>query len=191
MSRREQYIKETHYHWKGIHSGQHKRVSSVFSKTFLKKFSRIVELGAAQGAFSMLLAKNGADVHSYEKDADRFRMKTKPKNLKVILKNYNDIEDQVAKLIAKDGRTLVLCDGGSKLSDFSTFSKRLKPDDVIMIHDYGEDSDSFLSTAAAQNWLWGQEASFSSVRAAVETGKLQKWEYDRFLPVFWGAFRKE
>lgn len=186
----EQYIKDHHYHWKGIRSGQHKKISSVFTKTFMKQFAQVIELGAGRGALSMLLARSGVAVYAYEVDKECFKIKDAPKNLKVIFKNYNDCMDEISKLANKEGKTLILCDGGQKIKDFYAFARILKSEDVIMIHDYGEDTPSFREKANAISWCWGQEVSFSSIRGAVASEKLQKWEYDRFLAVLWGAFRR-
>lgn len=191
MSVREKYILENHFHHKGIRSSQHKKASSVFNKTILKKFSRIIELGSGKGAFTMLLSKSGSDVIGYESSKEFFQASPIPKNVKVIFKDYNKEEISIKKQIQKKGKTLLLLDGGQKINDFHKFSKYLKKDDVIMIHDYGDDAETFRRKAEAINWLWGQEVKLKNIQPTIESIGLKKWEFDRFSTILWGAFIKE
>ena len=47
-----------------------------------------------------------------------------------------DAESPISELIRQEGPSLVLCDGGDKPREFRTFTKWLKPGDVICAHDY-------------------------------------------------------
>jgi len=190
VNAQKKYILDHHYHWKGVRCGQHRKVSSVFTKTFVSQFSRVIEIGARSGAFSMLLARSGVKVHAYESTKEKFKVKDTPKNLKPVFKDWISAEAEISKLIKSKGRTLVLCSGTRKEKEFRHLAQHLKTDDVIMVHSYGEDAKSYAKRAGALNWLYGQETSFGSVRTTVETEKLQKWEYDRFLAVLWGSFTR-
>lgn len=49
----------------------------------------------------------------------------------------------VESFIKREGTTLILCDGGSKINEFNILSKYLKSGDIIMAHDYVDTKENF------------------------------------------------
>ena len=48
-----------------------------------------------------------------------------------------EIEAKIAGLIKSDGITIVFCDGGNKVKELEVFSKYIKKEDFIAVHDWG------------------------------------------------------
>lgn len=95
-------------------------------------------------------------------------------------KDCFEFEKEIGELIKKNGRTLILCDGGDKPKEVNTFSKYLKKGDVIMGHDF------FYSETEEKEFLgktWhGKELDFDDVKTSFE-------KYD-ISPVFRETFDK-
>jgi predicted O-methyltransferase YrrM len=113
-------------------------------KTFQKflsveKFDRVIELGTLRGGLAICIAEQcGNKFHTFD-IVDKLTEKTKQ-----ILNDLNSsvyIQDifktnNVKKIIKDVGRVLLLCDNGNKPKEVKIFSAFLKPNDVIMAHDY-------------------------------------------------------
>jgi len=48
-----------------------------------------------------------------------------------------DVADEIADHIKQPGMSIVMCDGGNKLRELTTFSRYLKDGDYIAVHDWG------------------------------------------------------
>ena len=108
--------------------------------------SQIIEIGTGCGGLSCFLgiyAKNhGAEFATFDIKAPPPEMRD-PMSLASVhplLGSVWHAELSVASMIGAPGPTLVLCDGGDKPREFRTFSKYLKPGDVICAHDYPSDN---------------------------------------------------
>lgn len=127
-------------------------------------FARVVELGTHTGGLTALLGvhcKNvKAELHTFDWDhrallyADWFNLLGVTAHLLDIFSP--DGETLIRELIASQGRTLLLCDGGDKRREFSLFASSLKDGDVIGAHDCRND---------LPYWSW-QEISEANVREA-------------------------
>ena len=98
--------------------------------------------------------------------------------------------NEINNLIKTHGKTLLLCDGGHKNEEFITYAKFLKPNDVIMLHDYAHDKEKYKETASKYGWPHGYESCFEVIKESVETNNLEMYLYDEFLDVLWGSFKK-
>ena len=127
--------------YKGKIIKQVKGIVKIFDSFFEKeKFDHIIEIGTGNGAFSIYFASKahemGASFITYDikRISSKIKKELTSRNAKVVTCDINkntDIDD-----ILKNGRCLILNDGGLKVPEFHRFSKILKKDDIMMSHDY-------------------------------------------------------
>jgi len=126
------------------------------AKNIETPFARIIEIGTDYGGLTNLLADNEiaevAEIHTFDILANRFVCH----NDKITF-HHKDVfkhEEEIADMISKDGRTLLLCDGGHKQREFEVFHKYLKSGDVIMAHDYAPNDQEFVNNFKHKIWSW-------------------------------------
>lgn len=177
----------------GVIAAQLPNAGDVFSN-FIKDFDTIIEIGYHRGGFSRWIHQNKSKKSKlvcYDiSDRDRivtdngidFRLGDCFSE--IIIKEIND-------LIQKSKKTLVLCDGGSKNQEFNLYAHLIKSGDVIMLHDYHDDtlSETYESYTGPL-WQSSAESNFSSIKDTVRTLNLEKYNYDSLRSVIWGAFIK-
>ncbi len=121
------------------------------------EFSRIIELGTGNGNFSVYLSLwclyRQVDFHTYDlcnwkKSSHSFSENGFEDNRVAFMEPYLDpcfdigdileepLKTQIAKLIAKEGRTVLFCDNGKKKLEFNNYAPYLKPGDIIIVHDW-------------------------------------------------------
>jgi hypothetical protein len=184
-----------------IQAAQVPNTLNTFSK-IIKDFDTIIEIGTNRGGFSIWLNDNKKEncvFFSYDINSKCVEIPTSHRAYKCIrfLDSFSSLcIEQLTELIQNGGRTLFLCDGGNKVQEFNIYSNLLKPNDVIMLHDYAD------SPNEAENWknikqkynIVGAFANYEScyiqIKNAVERNNLEKFMYDDFLNIFWGSFIK-
>lgn len=184
----------------GIQISQVLGIYLAFNKDWLSKFDNIVEIGTYNGGLSSYIydsRKEGAFFVSYD---------IEPKiNQALLEKGRTDIDfrigdcfeerhfNDIANSIKRPGRTLMICDGGNKTEEFNRFSEYLKPGDIIILHDYKDESheDLFMESKAYWQWPYMFECSYDSIKDAVSKNGLEKCEYNKFLFYMWGCFIKK
>lgn len=109
-------------------------------------FSRILEIGTYMGGLSYLINKIVPEVEyvGYEIDPTIIHSKASHLNIKPVAFQH-DLA-YIREYVSREGRCLILCDGGNKVLEFETISPWLKENDVIMTHDYLDDMKHDLST---------------------------------------------
>ncbi len=122
-----------------------KQVSGVletFDLFFKKeKFDQIIEIGTGNGAFTLFIAnhasKMGASVITFDiKDPEpSIKEELKKLNVEVVKQDINE-NIEIEEKIKYDGRCLILNDGGLKVPQFVRFAKLIKPNDILLTHDY-------------------------------------------------------
>ena len=127
--------------YKGKVIKQVRGIVKIFDRFFEKeKLDHIVEIGTGNGAFSIYFASKAHEMGSSFITYDIKRISSKIKkeitarNAKVITCDIN--ENTYIDDILKNGRCLILNDGGLKVPEFHRFSKIMKKDDIMMSHDY-------------------------------------------------------
>ena len=184
-----------------IQAAQVPNTLNVFLK-IIKNFDLIVEIGTNRGGFSIWLndnKKENCQFLTYDINPNCVQI---PKNHRA----YSCIKyadcfsptciEYLKGLIQNSGRTLFLCDGGNKVKEFNIYSQFLKPNDVIMLHDYSDspnEIEKWNDIKLKYNIVGAfhqPESSFSEIVNAVENNNLQKYMYDEFLNIFWGSFIK-
>lgn len=180
----------------GVLAAQTPKVFDVFSQ-IIKDFDLIIEIGTYKGAFSVWIHKNkkeNCNFITYDINPNEIQIPEEYKKLiDVRIANCFSEEEKlkIKNLIANSGKTLFLCDGGNKIEEFRIYSEFLKKGDVIMLHDYADNPISFIEIANKNLWPAKAESSLTEIGDCVVKNKLQKFMYESFTDIFWGAFIKE
>lgn len=152
--------------------------------------ARIIEIGTYNGGFTIAIGVHahqiGARVVTYDvaKAPDaRFAALAKFLEIEFRTANVWDVEAEIAQLIASPGVSYVLCDGGNKPRELSTFGRYLKPGDVIAAHDY--------MVAGSHNawWGWG-EIRIEDGAAVAAAHDLEPWMQEHFDTAAWLTYRR-
>jgi cephalosporin hydroxylase len=184
---------EKHLIVDGIIAAQLPKAGEIFG-SIIKDFDTIIEIGYHRGAFSLWLKKNKSkktklicyDIYDtarevFDTDID-FRVGDC---------FSEEIVNEIRELIQKSKKTLVLCDGGNKNREFMVYAPLIKSEDVIMLHDYHDDSlpETYESYTGH---IWGSpaESNFSVISDTVKLLNLEKYKYDLFRSIIWGSFIK-
>jgi|TARA_R110000823_G_scaffold282981_1_gene401181 hypothetical protein len=167
----------------------------LFNEDWLSQFDTIVEIGSYNGGLSSYIFdhKNpNATFVSYDINPSINE-----------IKNRNDIDfrvgdcfedstfKEIVSFIEKKGKTLLICDGGNKTKEFNDFSKYLKKDDIIILHDYLSEEFDWGGTTEYWQWPYGYETSWDEIKDSVKNNNLEKYRYTKFNFFLWGAFIKK
>jgi hypothetical protein len=180
----------------GVLAGQHPGIAEQFIKIF-NDFDRIIEIGTLHGGLSLFIHKNKkptCEFISYDIDPElnivppRFRSQI---DFRIGDCFSQETGTEIMNLIQNTSkRVLLLCDGGDKPREVRTFGGYLKPKDVLMCHDYADNSEDFYKHAQLVGWT-GWETSYSMLLGALMQFNLVKYKYyHEFKSVFWGSFIK-
>lgn len=177
--------------YKNIILGQTFKTFEVF-KSVIDEFDTIIEIGFHRGGLSAWLNDNKnprANLICYDITNEFLESKD---NIDFRIANCFDENtvNEIKSLIQADGRTLVLCDGGNKELEFTIFTNFLKPNDVIMLHDYCDDYDYYRYISTIENWISAPESFLDNINPIIQGLNLSKFKYDEFRSVFWGSFIK-
>ncbi len=169
----------------------------VINENFLNQFETIVEIGSYFGGLSLWIndhKKESTTFVSYDIDA----------NLNQAVKNGHVLDFRIADCFSDDGKKeiinfinlpgkcLLICDGGNKNEEFNVFSKYLKQDDVIMLHDFSTDEDIFKQLGNYWQWPYGNESQYAAIEDSIEKNDLKQIDnFDDFLSTFWGVYVKK
>jgi len=108
--------------------------------------------------------------------------------------DYSDFADNATKnlatkLIQKNGRTYVLCDGGCKSCEFNLLAPLLKHGDIIMLHDYAESAEIFKKQILNKCWNW-LEVQHEDIMNCCNEFSLRSLKNFETEKVGWGCFQK-
>ena len=184
---------EQFLHVEGIIAAQTYRVEDIFKK-ILPEFNTIIEIGFDRGAFSLWLFKNKLDTTklvSYDITFSNKQIFHDEIDFRQGDCFDEKVMEEIKNLINLPGKTLVLCDGGHKESEFRVFSSYLKQGDVIMLHDYSHDSSSYTSICNEIGWKTEAESKHENISECVTENNLVPYMYDDFVKVLWGSYEKK
>ena len=190
--------------YKGLKAQQHPEAFNVFLN-FLNQIkpARILEIGTAGGGFTLFVrdALNalGLATTTYKsfdiEEQDSYSL-LRQNNVEVNIENifdsdYQNIEkySHVEPFIQEEGATLVLCDGGNKITEFNTIAPLLKPQDFIMAHDYVESYAVFKEKFFSKIWNWCEIQESHIEQTSKECG-LVPYGQNSFAPVVWVCKQK-
>lgn len=159
------------------------------------KPSRILEIGTGMGGFTMFLKLTcselgiDTDILTYDIHSNQGYQALEALGINVKIENifnnrYSETKQEVVEYIQKDGTTVVLCDGGSKVGEFNMLAKFLKVGDIIMAHDYATNSEYFNSNIYMKFWNW-LEIQDSDIDLCVKKYNLNSYMQDEFTPAVW------
>jgi hypothetical protein len=168
---------------------QHHNVYITFYKLLEDyKPNRILEIGTALGGFTKFL-KQVTDTLNLNTYIMSFDISARPwydemKNdgidvrVEDIFGDYLDIPNEIKHFIKKEGKIMILCDGGDKVREFRLLSQFMKEGDIIMAHDYGK----------IWNWL---EIQDSDIKESCSRHNLHPYmEYELRDVVWVGKIKK-
>jgi len=179
----------------GIHVGQTPNVIDLF-KNIIPQFDTIIEIGTHRGGFTYFfnnIKSKNTELISFEINIKNIDDRVLNSEIDIVIGDCFDTqyEIMIKNKISSGGRTLLLCDGGNKNKEFNTFSKYLKPDDVIMLHDYKDSQQSWNYYCKQNDWNFAPESSYDKISDSINNNNLKKYMYDEFCSVFWGSFIKD
>lgn len=185
--------------YKGIFTQQNKNFYAAFQKLFVhENIARVLEIGTAKGGLTLALTDitfaNGVEVRdapiiTYDIKETQYSDRLRNRGVDVrVMDAFEDL-DRIFDYIQSDGQTLVLCDGGNKPAEFNLFSRILKPNDIIMAHDYVID-DQFYDAYVKDNvWRWC-EIKYKDISIAVDKYGLSPHLAEEFQEAAWACFKK-
>lgn len=158
--------------------------------------TQIIELGTYSGGLTIALGVHayliGCKITSYERSrAPKQQYTALGQLLGVTFRDEVDLwtcEAEIAELIRRPGRVYVLCDGGDKQRELTTFAQYLKPDDVIAAHDYNHMAE-FTQNLELMSWPFC-EITPAQAAPAVAAHDLEPWMQSYFDHAGWLVYRK-
>jgi len=195
--------------YRGMATMQHPDAPLVFNNLIERiRPSTVIEIGTAQAGLTLivrdLLNHHGLqntplisyDVYPsgkefLERDGKSQGIDCRVENIFDYKKLLPEKEQEIRNMIQRDGITLVLCDGGSKHSEFAALTPFLKSGDIIMGHDYYPDKsayDSMTPEDRFRNGIWNWCEIWDDI-IAPDSGFIPFMQ-DEFAPVAWVCKRK-
>lgn len=164
------------------------------------KPSRILEIGTALGGFTQFLKISvdnlklntkilTYDIHSRQWYPDLIKNGIDLRVEDIFSENYISCKQEVLDFIKSDGVTIVLCDGGNKISEFKLLSKSLKIGDYILAHDYATDREIFETHINKKIWNW-IEVTESDIEDTCKSNGLVDFKKDKFNSAVWTCKKK-
>jgi hypothetical protein len=163
----------------------------------IQDFDLILEIGTERGTLSYWIQTNKkteTEFRTYEIDLNMIMLNENDKaliNIRHIDCFSPECVEEIKTLIQTKGRTLLLCDGGHKNEEFNLYAQYLKPQDVIMLHDYTDNEEDFKSFQEKHGWPHYPESSYPAIEHTVKEQNLEKFMYPEFKSSFWGSFIKK
>ena len=163
--------------------------------------ARILEIGTAQGGFTVFLKICCDDLHlttdiltydihakSWYDDIRKLGIDVRVEN--VFSANWDAVDQYVADYIKREGTTIVLCDGGCKINEFKILSDHLKPGDFILAHDYARDKEYFKEHIDHKRWNWCEIVD-ADIQVACDKNNLKSYNSEVFESVVWCCKQKD
>jgi hypothetical protein len=177
----------------GIIAAQTPGIEASF-KSILNSIDTIVEIGFNRGALSLWLSRNkkaktklvSYDITFQDKCVDApeidFRLGDCFEEC---------IIEEIRSLIQRNGKTLLLCDGGNKEKEFEIYASFLKDGDVIMLHDYAHSDSEYEVIKESIGWETPPESRYENIKDLLDLNNLIPYQYEMFKNVLWGSFIKK
>lgn len=193
-----------HCLYKNLIVQQHEDVFDIFRK-FLSdiKPKRILEIGTASGGFTLFLRDTLDELGLFDTKIKTFELNIHPsfgllreRGVEILHENIFDHSyfnlmkpELVEPFIKEEGTTLVLCDGGYKITEFKKLSQFIKNGDFIMAHDYCPNKDYFEENINNKIWLWC-EIEDKYIQEVFEPNNLVSYNQEEFQKVVWLCKKK-
>jgi cephalosporin hydroxylase len=192
----------------GLSIQQHFKVVKPFCDLINNvKPSQIIEIGTAAGGLTLMLRDildiydlNESSLFTYDLYTPNYLIdRINKDNINIVYysnnlfsENYDDLvsTEEIKNLIQRQGRTIVLCDGGSKKNEFKLLSKLLKSGDIIMAHDYSPNQEYFDLNIKNKIWYW-LEIQDTDIIPSINENNLIPYMEDEFKNVVWVCKEKK
>lgn len=178
------------------HHAVYQKFYSLLNET--KPF-RILEIGTALGGFTAFLDLATKElglntkIRSYDISDKSWYDELRNKGVDVfvvdIFHKYTNVDQDVIDFIQQPGLTMVLCDGGNKIYEFNILSNYIKPNDIIMAHDYAPNKNYFEEYMKNKIWNW-HEIQDSDIIESCQKYGLVPYMREEFLNVAWVCKKK-
>ena len=171
--------------------GQISMAYLIFPKFFeIEKFDIVLEIGTWNGIFSMFL--NFCCLIQNMKfetiDIDIYGTPETYKHIEMMGGKFHQMDvyspdaySYIRDILQSDNRILFLCDGAIKQKCINTFVEYLKPNDVVMGHDYFKTKSHFIK----QNKWKSCELTDAYISDACDKYNLETIYEDGFNSIFW------
>ena len=197
-----------HGSYDGLSIQQHFKVVTPFCDLINNiKPSQVIEIGTAAGGLTLMIRDilniyglNESKLFTYDPNIPNYLIdRIKKDNINITYKsnnlfngNYDDLvnAEEIKNLIQRQGRTIVLCDGGSKKNEFRLLSKLLKSGDIIMAHDYSPNQEYFDLNIKNKIWYW-LEIQDTDIIPSINENNLIPYMEDEFKNVVWVCKEKK
>ena len=140
--------------------------------------ARIVEIGAGNGGLTVLFAlycgATGAALHAYDQQDGEHLGLLREMGRPVELGDVFDPRkiEEIKGIIARPGRTLLLCDCGKAL-EFNLLAPALKVGDFALMHDHATDHATFERDIKGKIWNWHESWDARVAEACAKHGIVQ------------------
>lgn len=165
------------------------------------KPKQILEIGTALGGFTQFL-KIVIDFLNIDCTILSYDIYSKPwysdlidNGIDIRVENifnndYTIVKKEVIDFIKKNGTTIVLCDGGNKISEFKILSNYIKNSDFILAHDYSESEKIFNEKIRHKIWNWC-EITEDDISDISMTNNLVPYNQNKFSECVWVCKQKK
>lgn len=180
----------------GVQISQVLGIYNLFNKEYFSKFNTIIEIGTYNGGLSSYIFDS-------KKDETIFVTYDIDPKVNILRERRNDIDfrigdcfeeiifKEITNFIKRKGCTLLICDGGDKIREFNLFSKHLKKDDIIIIHDYKQDNKLWDEACEFWQWPYGYQSLYQDIKSAIIENNLQEYKNKESNFFLWGSFIKK
>lgn len=186
--------------YKGIMLQQHEDYHIPFTKLLeTTKPTRILEIGTGAGGLTLFLRNKlnelglkdtylkSYDVNNTTFDANLHDLTNLELSKENLFGGGNEFilerKDLIEPYIQSEGLTIVMCDGGNKIKEFNQISPLLKKGDIIMAHDYCDNSELFESEYKDKIWNWCeiQDKDIKDVCVQENLGDFMKEDFNKVV----------
>jgi cephalosporin hydroxylase len=177
---------------------------SAFGELFKKTVpSRVLEIGTSFGGTTQFIREKlnelhleSSEVRSYDVNEKKWYDKQRNTGIDIRIENifsksYKELinPDDVKEFIAREGTTIVLCDGGSKKDEFRLLAQFLKRGDIIMAHDYIDTQENFTENYYDKIWNW-REIGIEHIQPVCDEYSLVPFMQEEFNEAVWACRKK-
>lgn len=157
-------------------------------------FSVIIEIGTHRGGLSLWLNDNksaNCEFYTFDIEPNHLKINPEKENINFIKGDcFTDQFETIKKLIQNNGQVLLLCDGGNKEKEFSTFAPFIKSNDVIMCHDFADNHEDYNFIKEQIGWPSNAESSITNLITSIQNNNMKPYFYNEAKRCFWGCFKK-
>jgi hypothetical protein len=183
----------------GLLMGQNQQALPAFDTIFKtleragNPLRRIIELGTSHGGLSVYLQLyclvSGAQLVTYDRPGfvptyiELFGRLGVDYRAADVLGDAATITE-IGALLSAPGRCMLLCDNGDKVREFALYARFLKPDDLILAHDYCENREVFQAAFHNKKWSFC-EITEADIHLACRDYHLSPFLQEVMAPAAW------